>query len=272
MELTTRNGSAIKPLGLAGRPEMATACVPTAFAAGIGYYFFYSLDFETMLNGLGDLCAEHRDEVVIATGSEARDLGALRTYRDDVLRKLGIDALDIFYLEYIAPHDDMEALLASDGALCELERWKDEGLIHYVGVTTHNRPLSLDLIATGRVEVLMHRYNMAHRGAEAEVLPAARAADIPVVAFTCTRWGSLLEGHRDWTADVPCAADCYRYALHHPAVRMALTAPQSVGELRENLAVLELGAEDRAERLALWEEYGRLVYGDGNDSFETQYP
>ena len=69
MELTTRDGRAIKPLGLAGHPEMATACVPAAFAAGIDYFFFYSLDFESMLDELGDLCAEHRDEVVIATAS-----------------------------------------------------------------------------------------------------------------------------------------------------------------------------------------------------------
>ncbi len=39
----------------------------------------------------------------------------------------------------------------------------------------------------------MHRYNMAHRGAEDRVLPAAVAFEIPVIAFTCTRWGSLLE-------------------------------------------------------------------------------
>ena len=79
-------------------------------------------------------------------------------------------------------------------------------------------------------------------------------------------------GTWSWADDVPRAADCYRYALHHPAVRLALTAPQTVAELRENLAVLYLGAEERTEWLDLWEEYGRLVYGDGTDSFETQYP
>ena len=47
---------------------------------------------------------------------------------------------------------------------------------------------------------------------------------------------------------------------------------RTVGELRENLSVLEWGAEDNSAELALWEEYGQLIYGDGTDSFETQYP
>ena len=274
MGLTTRNGQALKPLGLSACPDMEKACVPVAFAAGINYFFFYDLSYEPMLKGLKDLVVCHRDEMVIATGSESRDLDRLRTYRDDALRKLGIDVLDIFYLEYISPQDDMEILLAPDGALNELEQWKAEGLIRCIGASTHNRPLALSLIETGRIEVLMHRYNMAHRGAEEQVLLAARAAGIPIVAFTCTRWGTLLAGHRDWGRDlyIPSAADCYRYALHHPAVRLALTGPRTVEDLRENLSVLELGAEDNAAELALWEEYGQLIYGDGTDSFETQYP
>ena len=274
MGLRTCNGQTLKSLGLSAYPDMEMACVTAAFEAGIDYFFFYNLNYELMLKGLKDLCPEHRDRMVIATGSESRDVQELRTYRDDVLRKLGIGTIDVFYLLYVSPNDDMASFLAPEGALNELEQWKTEGLIRYVGVSTHNRPLSLELIETGRIDVLMHRYNMAHRGAEEKVLPAAHAADIPVVAFTCTRWGTLLKGHRAWDRDLPkpSAADCYRYALHHPAVHLALTGPKTVGNLLENIAVLELGAEDNPDQLALWEQYGQLIYGDGTDSFEMQYP
>ena len=60
--------------------------------------------------------------------------------------------------------------------------------------------------------------------------------------------------------------------LRHPAVRLALTAPATTGELLENRAVLATAATADAGQWAEWEEYGRLVYGDGTDSFETQYP
>ncbi|MHC5830901.1 MAG: aldo/keto reductase, partial [Nostoc sp.] len=70
--------------------------------------------------------------------------------------------------------------------LDELRWWKDSGVVRYVGVTTHNRAIALEMIERHQCDVLMHRYNMAHRQAEQNVLPAAQKAGIPVVAFTCT--------------------------------------------------------------------------------------
>ena len=178
--------------------------------------------------------------------------------------------MDVFYAEYVSPGDDMEMLLGAGGVFDELHRWKDEGRIRHVGATTHNRPIAVELVESGRIDVLMHRYNMAHRGAEEQVLPAALNAEIPVVAFTCTRWGSLLTGHQDWDGPVPTAADCYQYVLHHPAVHIALTAPTTPAQLAENLIALK-DAEQLAQSLPLWEAYGKLVYGDGTDAFETQW-
>ena len=154
----------------------------------------------------------------------------------------------------------------------EIWKWREEGTVRYVGATVHDRPLALKLIASGKVEVLMHRYNMAHRGAVAEVLPAAIGAGVPVVAFTCTRWGSLLKGHPEWAGEIPTAVDCYRYALCHPAVDVALTAPASLDELQGNLGVMKEPMAVDAGQITSWESYGDLVYGSGTDAFETKWP
>lgn len=106
----------------------------------------------------------------------------------------------------------------------------------------------------------MHRYNMVHRKAEEQVFPMAQQAKIPVVAFTCTRWGQLLRGHSDWLGKIPTAADCYRYALHPKAVHLTLTAPQTQAQLEENLSVLHAselnpgssGAVARLWGVGLW--------------------
>ena len=97
MELTTRAGKSVAPLGLAGRPGLEGGCVDAAFAAGLDYFFFYSGDCAAMLDGLAVLCRDCRDEVFIATGSESRDPQRLRAYRDETLRRLGAAALDIFF-------------------------------------------------------------------------------------------------------------------------------------------------------------------------------
>ena len=270
-KITTLMNQPVQPLGLAGNPDMEKGCVATAYDAGINYFFFYNQSYPRLIGELKSLLRDNRESVAIATGSESRNLKTLGSYLDQVCDELAVDTVDIFYAEYVSPGDDMETLLGAGGVFDELHRWKTEGRIRYVGATTHNRPMAVELIESGRIDVLMHRYNMAHRGAEEQVLPAALNAGVPVVAFTCTRWGSLLTGHRDWDGPVPTAADCYQYVLHHPAVDIALTAPTTPAQLQENLIALK-GTAQPPENLPLWEAYGKLVYGDGTDAFETQWP
>lgn len=267
MDLETLKGQPASILGLAGNPAMDASCAALAFEAGVNYFFFYDLSVENLLNGLKPLVATKREELLISTGSGERDLGRLRQDLDWVRQYLDVDVVDVFFTEYVSPSDDIAQIWA---VLDELHAWKERGLVRYVGATTHNRAIALDLIESDRCELLMHRYNMAHRKAEKQVLPMAHSAGIPVIAFTCTRWGRLLQGHPDWQGEIPTAADCYRYVLQHPAVRLALTAPQTREQLEENLSVLH-NPSLTPKTVVQWQEYGALIYGNGQDTFETRW-
>lgn len=271
-KLTTIAGDAVRPLGLAGSPDTRSGFASIAQQAGANFYFFYGLNFDGMIDGVRRLVRERREDVFIATGTESRDPHEMRVCIDAVCRALDVDAIDLFFAEYVSPADKLQDVLGQGGAIDEIWKWKNEGRVRYVGATAHSRPLSLTLIESGRVEVLMHRYNMAHRKSEEAVLPAAVEAGVPVVAFTCTRWGSLLRGHADWRGRTPSAADCYRFVLQHPAVCLALTAPASEDHLRENLNALTEPVGPRPDEMAAWKAYGDLVYGDGADAFETRWP
>ena len=137
-------------------------------------------------------------------------------------------------------------------------------------MTTHHRPTGLAVVEQQLCDVLMHRYNMAHRKAETDLFPAAKAAEIPVVAFTCTRWGTLLTQQPNDSRTPPTAADCYRFALNHP-VCLALTSPHDRIQLAENLQVLHAPPLS-LEEVRHWQEYGDFVYGEGQHTFETLYP
>jgi aryl-alcohol dehydrogenase-like predicted oxidoreductase len=267
MHLETISGQPASILGLAGSRAMEACCPAVAFEAGINYFFFYDLSHENLLSGLKPIVATRREQVLMATGSEERDLGRLRQSLEQVRRYLHVNVVDVFFAEYVTPSEDIAQM---EAVLDELWTWKERGLIRYVGATTHNRAIALDLIQGDRIEVLMHRYNMAHRKAEEQVFPMAQQAEIPVVAFTCTRWGQLLQGHPDWQGEIPTAADCYRYALHQKAVHLALTAPETQAQLEENLSVLH-APELTPEAVARWQDYGALVYGNGQDAFETKW-
>ena len=157
---------------------MDNSCAALAFEAGVNYFFFYDLSHENLLKGLKPIVASQREQVLVATGSSDRNVGRLQQYLDRVRRYLDIDVVDVFFAEYVNPSDD----IAQIGAILEeLWAWKEKGLIRYVGATTHNRAIALDLINSGKCEVLMHRYNMAHRKAKEQVFPMAQQAGIPVM-------------------------------------------------------------------------------------------
>jgi predicted aldo/keto reductase-like oxidoreductase len=267
VQIATLAGQKASILGLAGQQQVDAETVAVAFEGFINYFFFYNLDYENFLSGLKILLATKREQVLVATGSENRDISSLNRYLNSVRHHLNVDGMDVFFVEYVSPDDDMNQVRA---ILDELRSQKEKGLIRYVGVTTHNRLIAIEMIERGQCDVLMHRYNMAHRKAQEDVLPSAQKANIPLVAFTCTRWGSLLKGHPNWHSEPPTAADCYRYVLSHPAIHLALTAPKTRQQLAQNLSVLHASPLSPQET-AHWQEYGDLIYGIGQDAFDTQW-
>ena len=271
MPITNQLGEPASPLALAAYPDQDAGCVPTAFEAGVNFFFFYSLSHTVLIEGLVPLLEEHRDRVIVGTGSGSRQEVGLERALSKMLETLGTDHIDIFFAEYVMPSDDPDKIFGSGGVLDVLSAWKESGRIRYVGASAHDRGIARRLAEDERVEVLMHRFNMAHRKAADEVFPAAEKADVPVVPFTATRWGTLLRGHPDWPDGPPKATDCYRYCLDQPAIEIVLSAPTTLDELRENLTVLE-ASPMAAEEISRWERYGDLIYGDGTDAFETQWP
>src|SRR6202030_393041 len=93
---------------------------------------------------------------------------------------------------------------------------------------------------SGFLDLVMVRYNAAHRGAERDVFPVTEPLGLPVIAYTALRWGALLRPTPDDPTRivVPPAPAGYRFVLQHPAVAVTLAAPQSRAELEEDLRVL----------------------------------
>ena len=178
-----------------------------------------------------------------------------------VLSAIRSDYVDILTFYYVEEAAEWEQLIAPNGALEHCRAAQREGRVRRLGITTHQRPLAADVARSGKLDLLMVRYNAAHRGAETEVFPAAEAAGLPVVAYTALRWGGLLRPTPDDSPGFtpPPAPAWYRFVLDNPAVTVALAAPHDRRELDEDLTVLDATAPltpEEHERLA---EHGRRV-------------
>jgi aryl-alcohol dehydrogenase-like predicted oxidoreductase len=96
------------------------------------------------------------------------------------------------------------------------------------------------MAASGLLDLVMVRYNAAHRGAERDVFPVTRPLGLPVIAYTALRWGALARPTPDDPPgfSVPRPPLWYRFVLQHPAVAVTLAVPQTRAELDEDLKVL----------------------------------
>ena len=129
VELVTLQGHKASRLGLAAASGMDASCIAAAFEAGINYFFFYDFTAEKFLAGLKSLLATKRERVLVATGSQERDLNFLRHDFDSVRQRLNVDVVDAFFVEYVYPSEDLEQV---EAVLSQLQLWQQKGLVRYV--------------------------------------------------------------------------------------------------------------------------------------------
>ncbi len=141
---------------------------------------------------------------------------------------------------YVEHEDEWDEIVAPGGAAAFLNTAKADGVVRSIGLTSHQRRLAARIAESGAIDMLMVRYNAAHRGAETEVFPIARRLDIPVVTYTALRWGALLQPTPcDPPAfRVPNPVEAYRFTLMNPDVAVCVMAPQTSEQLRENLELV----------------------------------
>lgn len=248
-------------LGLATRGGSALRAEDVAHAVERGVNFLNWCGHD---DGLSTYIAElgpRRSQVAVCVQFEARTAKEARCELEQMMAQLRTDYIDVLTFYYVEEEAEWRQIIGPGGALEFCSVAQREGRIRTIGVTSHQRRLAAAMASSGLLDLLMIRYNAAHRGAENDVFPATQALGLPVVVYTCLRWGALLRPTRDDPADfvVPPPPAWYRFALQSPAVTVALMAPHDRAELEEDLQVLSaegpLSSEEH-ERLAA---HGRRV-------------
>jgi aryl-alcohol dehydrogenase-like predicted oxidoreductase len=252
-----RTGIPVHRLGLSASYLPGRAAIHEAVDAGLNYFFLYGFDFQ-MVRALREIMKTGRERYVVATGPYNLIWGHtdVRRTLERRLRQLGTDYVDVFLFLGVMKPGQLPPRVLDD-----LRRLREEGRVRAVGLSTHDRALAGRLAADGAVDVLMVRYNAAHRGAETDIFPHLARHDPGVVAYTATRWTALLRRTRGWPREgrVPTAGECYRFVLSSPHVDVCMTAPRSLRELEENLAALARGPLD-ADDMAFLRQFGDAVY------------
>ena len=228
-----------------------------AYDHGINYFYWGSVRRPGFGEGIRRLARRDRDGIVVVLQSYARWPGAaLRLSVLGGLRRLRLDHADVLLLGW---HNQRPAQAILDEALA----LREQGRVRHLMLSGHRRPFFAAIAREGLFDLLMVRYNAAHRGAERDVFPLLPEGEArpAVCAYTATRWGSLLDPRRMPAGEhVPRAGDCYRFNLSHPAVDMTLCGPADREQVREACEALAKGPMDEGE-LAWMRRVGDHVYG-----------
>jgi hypothetical protein len=240
-----KTGLVVGPLGLGSSYGLPGREVERAFDRGVSFFLWGSRRRADFGRGLRALAQKRREEIVVAVQSYSRFGSLLEWSVDRSLRALGTDYVDILGLAWwngVTPRRIVDSALAL----------RDKGKIRHLMVSCHHRPTFQAFIADRSFDGIMLRYNAAHPGAEADVFPHLSGLDPRdrpgVLAFTATRWGTLLDPrYLPPSLPRPRASDCYRFALTSPHVDVTLAGPKDGAELEEALAAATRGPLDEEE-------------------------
>ncbi len=248
-------------LGLATRGNTHLLAEDVAWAVSQGVNFLNWCGYD---DGIAQAIRERRaerDALVVAMQLEAREARAATRELEEAFRRLSTERIDVVTFYYVEDKREWDEITGPGGAFEVLEALRREGRVRLIGLTTHQRKLGAKWAESGRLDLLMARYNAAHRGAERDVFPVTDRLRIPVVAFTAERWGALArptpEDPEGFTPPRP--PEWYRFALANPSVSVVLTAPDGRAELEEDLALLDDWRAPSPEEFATLVRHGERV-------------
>lgn len=232
-----RSGLSIGRLGFGSSYGAPSRSYEMAFERGCNYFYWGSYRRSDMADAIRSLSPRNREKMVVVLQSYSRIPSLLRYTFMQGLKKLRLDYADVLLLGW---YNNPPSARIMDAVL----KLKELGLTRAIAVSCHNRPMFKTYIEDPRFDIIMTRYNAAHRGAEREVFPYLRDVEKRpgVISYTATRWGYLVDPqYTPKGLKTPTASDCYRFALTNPNVDLCLSGPASEEEMRDNLKALEQG-------------------------------
>lgn len=110
---------------------------------------------------------------------------SIRREIEDSLRRLGVDAIDMYQIHWPQPDEDIEE---GWSAIAELVQ---EGKVRWAGVSNFNVAQLKRLQPIHPVAFLQPPYSMLNRGIEAELIPYCEAHDIGIIPYSPMQKGLL---------------------------------------------------------------------------------
>ncbi len=250
-----RSGLKAGPLGLASSYGTPAAALEEAFEAGCNYFYWGALRRKGMAHAIRNISQRgQREKLIVVLQVFLRNHWGMEKSLQRGLKKLGTDYADIMLLSWFNKPPSPKTIAA-------VEKLKQSGGFHCLGISSHHRPLFPQLARDYPFDIFHLRYNAAHRGAEQDVFPHLPENRPGIVVFQATKRMQIVKSKRIPEEEArPTAGDCYRFALSNTSIDVTVTAPSKIKYLRDNLKQTAKGEMNKQE-IEWMRRIGDYVYG-----------
>jgi hypothetical protein len=181
------------------------------------------MDSET---NIGEVMKTRRKECFIASKSHSREYDTVMADLEESLKALQTDKIDIYQVHELYP-GEIEAVMKKGGALDAFKKAREQGMIDFIGLTSHHVSVMLELVKTGEFDTVMFPFNVIEREPEKELLSLARSKDVGTLVMKPLAGGVFTNIEK-----------CFKFLNGYP-VDVVLNGVASLDELKEDLRFAE---------------------------------
>jgi predicted aldo/keto reductase-like oxidoreductase len=189
-----------------------------------------------------------REDMIIASKSLASDKATFNEHLDLSLKRLGVDYLDIYQLHDLSTPAKRDAVFAPGGVVEGLEEAVKAGKVRFPGFSSHNIPLAMEVMKTGRFASVQLPFNFIDDTAAEESISLAKKLDMGYIAMK-PMGGGMLDN----------AGLAFRYLLSFDSI-VPDPGIEKIEEIREIVSIVEkneaCSAEDKKQIEKIKTEFG----------------
>jgi predicted aldo/keto reductase-like oxidoreductase len=171
------------------------------------------------------LVPRYRKQIILVSKLMERDAESAKRSLEITLKELGTDCLDLLHFHALSKKEEVDRIVAPDGALKVYRQWKEQGVIKAIGITGHSSAdVLLDAIERIEPDCMMCPLNPAHSGQFvgtdfARLIPVALRRGMGLLAMKTTGRTTLI-GRNGVTPE-----ELVRYALNLPVAAAVIGMP-----------------------------------------------
>lgn len=248
-----RTGLRVSRLGFGGIPiqrvEQAVASDMLALCREAGINFIDSArGYTDSEEKIGIAIAGHRDSFYLASKSTRRDYAGFWSDIHLSLLSLRTDHLDLYQLHMVNSQEIWQSVCGKNGALAALQKARRDGLVRFIGISSHNNAALMEIIRTGVFDTVQVPFNAVEQQFTGS-LNLSLELGMGSIAMKPLGGGALEN-----------TALALRYLIATD-VSTIIPGMDSVEQVRQNTAAVDQGPLSAAE----WQELSNEAQSLGDD-------